>query len=248
MNKQMGRKSNRSRMIGAAAVLTAALIAIGAAPTMAQSGAGKDTKKIKAKVEDAHAAIGEAESQVKETMTLYNALFEETKGGPEKTHKKLSKSVEGLEKAAEKASKSVESMRKDLEKFYAIWEEELAAFSSESMKQRAQKGLDDVKARFTRFDTALQGASDLYQPFIASLKDQVTLLGLDLSPATLSSLKEEAATLNETAEALYARIDEALNDTSAGMAKEGMAAEGMEGTEMESEGSMEGSESEDSMD
>ncbi|HET6277757.1 MAG TPA: DUF2959 family protein [Candidatus Polarisedimenticolia bacterium] len=200
----------------AAVTLAVLLLAAGSSPVPAQSGGGKETEELQEKVEDSRGALQGAVAQIKETMGLYNTLVAGKAEKTESVYKDLSKSTGECDKAAEGARKSVESLRKDLEKFYKEWEKEIETYSSDSMKERSRKSLDQVKAKFDSFNAALQGASDLYKPFIASLRDQVTFMGRDLSPAALAELKDEGATLNESAEALYAKVDEALAATQPG--------------------------------
>ena len=199
-----------------AVVLAAALAAFTIDPVMAQSGAGKDTKKLQATVEKARKSLEVAVVQVKETMALYSSLFEPDVKKPESIYKKLEKGIEECDKVAKDARKSVDSMEKDLKDFYVGWEEEIAAFTSESMKERGQQSLDKVRSRYERFDAALADASGLYGPFIATLRDHALFLGRDLSPDALAALQEDATKLNDDAGQLYAKVDEALNDTRAG--------------------------------
>jgi uncharacterized protein YukE len=139
---------------------------------------------------------------------------------PENTYKKLASGVESSDKSAKAARKQVDAMRKDLEKFYTAWEKEVAGYTTEAMKEQSQNSLNEVKAKFERFDTALKEASELYQPFIASLRDQVSYLGRDLSPEAVSALETQAKDLNENASKLYEKVDEILHDTKAPAAEE----------------------------
>lgn len=199
-----------SKTYAYSAMLAAAVLLAGSQPALAQSGGGKDTKKLQEEVQKSRESLQSAVGQVKETMEQYNTVFAEGGKGPESAYKELPKSIDKCDKAAEDARKSVESLRKDLQDFYKGWEKEIASYSSESMKERSQKSLDRVKTTFNNFDAALQGASELYKPFIASLRDQSTFMGRDLSPAALAELKPDADQLNQDAEALYAKVDEAI--------------------------------------
>jgi chromosome segregation ATPase len=245
MNRQSEQTSNRWSVFNGVAILAMALavIALTSGPVMAQAGVDKDTKKLQEKVEKARESLEEAVEQVKGTMGLYNTLFEPEVDKPESIYKKFEKGIEECDKAAEQARKTVDDMRKDLQEFYAGWEKEIAAFSSESMKERGQESLDRVRGRYERFDTALNGASELYGPFIATLRDHALFLGRDLSPEALGALGEETETLNQTATELYAKIDEALNDTRAGEAEDMEPAGGADPTgDEEPAGGMEESE------
>lgn len=192
-----------------------ALAAFSMGLVMAQSGGSKDTKKLRAKVDKARESVQDAEKEVKGTMEVYNSILEQTAKKPQSAYKKLTKALEDCDNAAKGARKDVDSLAADLEKFYATWEAEIESYASDSMKAYGQKSLDEVRGKFERFNKSLEEASELYHPFIAVLQDQMQILGRDLSPEMMKSLEGEAKKVNEDAEALYAKIDEALNDTRA---------------------------------
>ena len=194
-------------------VFVVALVALSMGPATAQSGGSKDTKKLRNEVEKARESVQDAEKQVQGTMKIYNSILEQTAKKPSSAYKKLASALDDCDKAAKGARKSVDSLTANLEKFYATWEAEIESFASASMKEHGQKSLDEVRGKFERFNKSLEEASELYHPFIAVLRDQALVLGRDLSPEMLKSLEGEAKKANEDAEALYVKIDEALNDT-----------------------------------
>lgn len=215
MKSRPERICNRWFSLSKMMVLGVALLALNTGQVMAQTGESKDTKKLREKVEHAREAVQDAEKQVRETMAHYNSIFEQTAKKPESAYKKLTGGIEDCDKAAKDARKSVDSMTKELEAFFVTWAEEISAYSIESLKEQSQKRLEAVKGKFDRFNASLEEASKLYRPFIAALRDHASFLGRDLSPETLTALEGEAKKLNDEATALYAKVDEALNDTGA---------------------------------
>jgi hypothetical protein len=218
------------------------LIAASLPPALAQSGGSKDTKKLRGKVDSARKSIEGAEKEIQATMATYNSIVEQTTKNPAGQYKKLSKAVESCDKAATNAEKAVQSMNKDLEKFFAAWEVELADYSTGSLAEASRKNFDEVKAKFDRFNASLGEASELYDPFIASLREQVLYMGRDLSPTAIEALKDPAAELNDMANQLYEKIDEVLNDTREQEAEEAAEVEAAE----EAEGAEESEESKES--
>ncbi len=213
MHRNESVASNRTSGFMKMTIFAPALSILLVAPLGAQTGGGKETKKLQSKVESVHDDVGSTKEQIQETMDLYNAIIEEKAKKPQSTFKKLGKSVEDCDKSAKGVGKSVESLRKDLDKFFASWEKEISVYTTEAMQERSRKSLDEVKGKFDRFETSLKEASELYKPFIASLRDHVAFLGRDLSADTIADFQDEAAKLNETASLLYDKINEALNDT-----------------------------------
>jgi hypothetical protein len=126
---------------------------------------------------------------------------------PENTYKKLSQGVDQCDKKREAARKSAEGMKKEADKFFAAWEKEQEELTSEDIKARSQERLQFYKDRFTEMTDAMTAAGEAYEPFINSLRDQVMLLGHDLSEDGIAALQNEAKTLNANAERLFQKID-----------------------------------------
>jgi hypothetical protein len=115
--------------------------------------------------------------------------------------------VDQCDKKRDAARKSAEGMKKEAEKFFAAWETEQEKYTSEDIKKRSEERLQFYKDRFIEMTDAMTAAGEAYQPFIASLRDQVMLLGNDLSEDGIAALQDEAKTLNASAETLFQKID-----------------------------------------
>ena len=89
----------------------------------------------------------------------------------------------------------------------ASWQSSTAAIQRPELRGKSEARLKKSRERFAEIQTAGQGASDLYGPFMKTLQDQVTYLGHDLNPGAVSSLKPDADKLNASATELYAAID-----------------------------------------
>jgi hypothetical protein len=224
MSIQTSKTSYRRPLIAISAVFAVGVLAASLVPVAAQSGGSKETQKLRGKVEAARKAVEDTKTEIRQTMVLYNSLVAGEAAKPEPTYKKLIKGVDSSEKSAKSAGKAVESMHKDIDKFFAGWAEELDAYSSDSLRAAAQESYDEVKGKLDRFDAALKQAADIYHPFINDLKEQTSFMGRDLSPEAMTALQDSAKELNAKAEALFAKIDEALNDTQ-GAGAEAEAAE-----------------------
>jgi len=118
--------------------------------------------------------------------------------------------VKSSEKLASKTGDSVDKMKKQAEKVFSAWEKELETYSNEQLKEVGAQRLDASRQRYNSMIERMQSAGDAYDPFISSLKEQVTLLGRDMSPETLGALQSVAQELNGMAEELFVRIDAVL--------------------------------------
>ena len=90
----------------------------------------------------------------------------------------------------------------------------LANISSEDLRKRSEERLNGTRERYNGILAAGDKARQVFNPFIASLKDQVVYLGHDLNPSALASLKPDADKLNKEGEVLFKKIDETVDEAS----------------------------------
>lgn len=160
-------------------------------------------KKARAEVE----SINEAKQQLQKTMTAYNTVLSPDAKDRRDSYKQLQKEMATSEKKRAEVKTRHEEMKGDADKLFASWQSSTAAIQSPELRGKSEARLKKSRERFAEIQTAGQGASDLYGPFMKTLQDQVTYLGHDLNPGAVSSLKPEADKLNASATELYAAID-----------------------------------------
>ncbi len=160
-------------------------------------------KKARAEVE----SINEAKQQLQKTMTAYNTVLSPDAKDRRDSYKQLQKEMATSEKKRAEVKSRHDEMKGEAEKLFASWQSSTAAIQSPELRQKSEARLTKSRERFAEIQTAGQGASDLYGPFMKTLQDQVTYLGHDLNPGAVSSLKPEADKLNASATELYAAID-----------------------------------------
>jgi hypothetical protein len=191
----------------AVTIVLGGFLAFAAGPAFSQAGGSKQATKFRSQTENTKKAVEQARAEIQSTMELYNALMAGKDKKPENTYKKLSQGVDQCEKKKDAAKKSAEGMKKEAEKFFAAWEKEQEKYTSEDIKKRSEERLQFYQDRFKEMTDAMTAAGEAYQPFIGSLRDQVMLLGNDLSEDGIASLQGDAKTLNASAETLFQKID-----------------------------------------
>ena len=83
--------------------------------------------------------------------------------------------------------------------------------------------------RYNAMIERMMAASEIYQPLMSSLTDQIKYMGFDLSAEAMAALHEPAEELNELAKNLYAEIDAVLAEQTQDEAA--LAGNGESGTE-----------------
>ena len=241
------RFSNSVRTLATGFGLVALLLA--STPAVAQKKGHEEAEKFKGQTTATRTAVEKGRDQLQQTLDLYNQLFETPEKKLDSVYGKLTKSLEGCDKAVKDVEKNVDGMKKQAEQFFAGWDAEINGYSSPEIQEKSRGRLDQARARYDGMLESMGEAGDLYDPFVLNLREQVLYLGRDLSPEAIEGLKEDAETLNASAEVFFAKIDEILTGEVAGekevdeiVAEDEAAMEGETESVDEDEGATEGEE------
>ena len=199
---------------GLSVALVTGLVAVPAQNVWAQGPGVKQTEKLVSKANDTVGSIRAAKQQIKDTLVAYNLLVGNKVEDPKKTYKDLQKGIENTDKKVADVDQKVAAMQKEADLLFADWASNLASISSEELRKRSEERLNETRERYNGILAAGDKAGKVFNPFIASLKDQVVYLGHDLNPSALASLKPDADKLNKEAEVLFKKIDETVDEAS----------------------------------
>jgi len=172
----------------------------------------KESQKFIGYSEDARETIADARSRMQKTFSHYNALVLGEAKKPQSTYKDLTKALDRTEKLVAKARSQVEKMQAQAEKVFSEWQLEIDGYQSENLRQLGTERLEVTRQRYEQMIERMRAAGEVYDSVFAPLHDQVLFMGRDLSPEALGSLTEIADELNRTAEKLYARVSEVLEE------------------------------------
>jgi septal ring factor EnvC (AmiA/AmiB activator) len=174
----------------------------------AQEGVNQTESLIK-KGEQTVKAVSEARLQLEKTLANYNTIVDGKAADPKASYKDLGKAVKDTEDRVAAVSKRKDEMDAEAGTLFASWKASTDAISNPDLKKKSQDRLDATQARYGKIATAGKDARGEYDAFLTGLKDQITFLGHDLNPAAMTSLKPEAAKLNDKAKAMFVKIDAA---------------------------------------
>lgn len=199
------------RTTGSVAIVAASLL-LSAGYGLAQKKEAKQAAAFRDDVKEIQASITKAKHQLETTVAAYNDLLKEGNTKTKPAHKKLVGEIGKSESMVAGIRKKKDSLTKTGDKFFTAWDAGVRKLSSESLKTVSQERLNATRQAYSDMLDNMKAAGEAYEPVITSLKDQATLMGQDLSPETLATLREKAAPgLNKQAEELFAKIDKILN-------------------------------------
>ena len=171
----------------------------------------KEAEQFRKEGEKARQAIESVRDQIQKTVAAYDTMLAATDKKLQSSHKKLASEVEKTEKAVASGKKDVTTFRATAKTFFVLWEDGVGAISTASIQEASKKRLEAARKAFEGMAENLTAAREAYEPFIGSLKEQVTLTAQDLSPGTVALLREDVAPeLHAKADEVFAAIEQLL--------------------------------------
>jgi Protein of unknown function (DUF2959) len=164
-------------------------------------------KKAGATVE----AIANTKVQLMKTMDVYNGLMADGATDRKGAYKKLQSEMESTEKRRAEIGVKADEMKAEADTLFKSWADSAAAITDAGLRKQSEDRLAKTKTSFAQIGTVGQKATEIYQPMMKALQDQVTYLGHDLNPSAVASLKPNAAKLNDQSKELVKRIDDTIS-------------------------------------
>jgi Protein of unknown function (DUF2959) len=155
-------------------------------------------------------AVGDAKLQLAKTMLVYNAIFADDAKDRKSLYKKVQGEMDTMEKRRTEIGKAADEMKVEADAVFKSWADSMSAIENPDLRKRSEERLTKTKTRYAEIQAAGQKAQELYAPFLAGLRDQVTYLGHDLNAEAVASLKPDATKVNGNVQELNKQIDETI--------------------------------------
>ena len=173
----------------------------------------KAAVKFRSQGEQARKSVESVRGQLEKTLKAYEDLLGATDKKLQSAHKKLTGEIASTGKVVESARKSVQEFQTGAEGFFAAWESNLDAISTESIRDASSQRLEAARGSFQSMSDNLVAAREAYDPLMSSLQEQATLLNQDLSADTVAMMGEgPAADVRANGEQVLASLDRILNN------------------------------------
>ena len=170
----------------------------------------KQTASLEKAGEASKAAVQDSLGSLGSLLAGYNSIINGEAKDNQKAYKKLVGDLKSTEKKINGSKKQVAALGKEADKFFKAWEQDLASISSESLREKSAARMKAAQQKYASLGETLAAAGGEFAPVIQNLNDQILFLGRDLSPEAIADLEDEAAALNQQAEAAIAKVKQML--------------------------------------
>ena len=171
-------------------LLTIGLVTVLASATQASQ------QQLAASIRETHAETSRTAEQLKATLAAITAMTKQTKGDLRPAYKAYCEEVKKTEAAAAWTRTRVIWMAGDGRKYFQDWQTTIDGISNPSLKKKAQKRLDSVKASYDKVETSLKEAGEKFKPFLSDLSDITKALATDVTAGGVKAIKGTVSSAN----------------------------------------------------
>jgi hypothetical protein len=169
-------------------------------------------EQLAGSIKQAHLETSRTSEQLKATLDAINALTKQTKGDLRPAYTTYCAEVVKTGSAAELTRTRVIWMGGDGRKYFQDWQATVEGISNESLRKKAQKRLDAVKASYDKVETSLQAAGDKFKPFLSDLADIQKSLAADITAGGVKAIRSTVKSANWNHQFVNRSVNTALQE------------------------------------
>ena len=170
------------------------------------------------RVEDARDAQEDAQEQFTTALERYSALVDFDGGELQEVYENLNDEYEASEAAAERVRGRIDAIEDVAGDLFDEWEDELAQYSSASLRRDSEAKLRDTRRRYEQLIAAMRRAETRMDPVLDALRDNVLYLKHNLNASAIGALQGELGSIRADVDRLVAEMNTAIAESNAFLA------------------------------
>ena len=163
------------------------------------------------RVEDVRDTQQETKEQFQTALEKFTAVTNFDGGDLEKRYKTLNAAYEDSDAKAQEIRKRIDAVEDVAGALFDEWEDELAQYSSASLKRSSQQKLNATRAKYKRLLQSMKRAEAKIEPVLSVFRDQTLFLKHNLNAQAITSLKSELAGVKTDVSALIREMQKSID-------------------------------------
>jgi len=165
---------------------------------------------LASRVEAARDSQQEAKEEITDALTEFGRVVSYQGGDLEAQYRRLAAQLEDGEEAAAAVRARIRDVENVAEALFDEWQDELAQYSSASLRTQSEKQLRETRARYATLIGAMKRAEGRLEPALQPLRDQVLFLKHNLNARAIAGLQGEVARVDAQVNQLVAELNAAI--------------------------------------
>ena len=187
---------------------------VGLALAVACSSAPKGQQqadKLNSAVSKLGESFNKAESNLRVTCEAYKNLLN-AEGDLKQPYQAFESALKTGEKLLNDMTTKLIDANAAAANYFQTYESDLENIADEGVREQSRARLETRRSAYTAFQTHLQAGLDNYKPILEKLRAHAQALGLELTPASVASIKSQSGEVEKLAEEWYKRDEEIKAD------------------------------------
>jgi len=153
-------------------------------------------------VSDAAREIDLARTQIDQATSALDTLVHGPDADLKKNFTPYRDAVMALDATFASVNQKADTMEKEGQRYFAAWDQKLAEINSEDLRTRSRERQQAASDRFTQIQESYRDARQQFAPLMSKLHDIQRVLGVDLTPAGVDSVRAPADQASQSAQQL----------------------------------------------
>ncbi len=181
-------------------------------------------EQLVSEVKDARNAQQQAKDQFSSTLEEFKSITGYTGGDLERRYNRLKEQADRSKARAGAVSGKIESVERIANAMFREWDQELAQYSSETLRAASAEQLNLTRQRYRQLMGAMKTAEGSMKPVLRAFDDQVLFLKHNLNARAIASLQTTVTELEGEIGRLIAEMNASIDEANAfiqGMERQG---------------------------
>ena len=165
------------------------------------------------RITEAQEAQQDGQAQFSNALEQFRSVINFDGGELQQIYDRLDTEFQNSEDAAERIRSRMRSVEDVADALFDEWEDELALYTNQSLRQDSEQQLRATRERYTRLMQAMNRAEATLDPVLDSLRDNVLYLKHNLNARAIASIRGELDTINSDVDTLINAMQEAIAES-----------------------------------
>tara|TARA_R110002072_G_scaffold269868_3_gene429629 strand:+ start:187144 stop:187785 length:642 start_codon:yes stop_codon:yes gene_type:complete len=165
------------------------------------------------RITEAQEAQQDGQAQFSNALEQFRSVINFDGGELQQIYDRLDTEFQNSEAAAERIRSRMRSVEDVADALFDEWEDELALYTNQSLRQDSEQQLRATRERYTRLMQAMNRAEATLDPVLDSLRDNVLYLKHNLNARAIASIRGELDTINSDVDTLINAMQAAIAES-----------------------------------
>ncbi|MBB85091.1 MAG: DNA repair protein [Deltaproteobacteria bacterium] len=167
---------------------------------------------LRSRIEAGQQDQQEAQEQIKSTYERFKEAADYDGGDFERVYDTLNSESEAAQDRADDVSERIESIEEVAADLFTEWQEEIALYSSASLKRSSEQSLRETKQRYAKLIAAMKRAESKMPPVLNAFRDQVLFMKHSLNARAIAALEGTVGEIESDVASLIRDIDASIRE------------------------------------